>query len=124
VLDRSPTPTASHSKRGSGFLTDKESAICLSVFRILATQGKRDFVHWRRSTMHQEIVTLRQVLKTAVLHGWMPFVPILSSSYKTNGKIVHRAWFSPEEYKQLYTASRLAARNKSSRQQREGADAR
>lgn len=64
-----------------------------------------------RSTMHQEIVTLRQVLKTAVLHGWIPFVPILSSPYKTNGKIVHRAWFSPEEYKQLYTATRQRTEN-------------
>jgi len=26
--------------------------------------------------------------------------------YKTAGKIVRRAWFSPEEYKRLYTATR------------------
>ena len=59
-----------------------------------------------RSTLHQEIVTLRQVLKTAELHGWINAVPNLSAPYKTSGKIVHRAWFSPEEYKQLYTATR------------------
>lgn len=64
-----------------------------------------------RSTMHQEIVTLRQVLKTAMRHGWLQFLPDLSEPYKTSGKIVHRAWFSPEEYKQLYEATRRRAQN-------------
>jgi hypothetical protein len=59
-----------------------------------------------RSTLHNEIVTLRQVLKTAVRHGWLAAVPDLSPPYKTSGKIVHRPWFSPAEYKQLYTATR------------------
>jgi integrase len=59
-----------------------------------------------RSTIHQEIVVLRQVLKTAELHGWISAIPSLSAPYKTNGKITHRAWFSPEEYKQLYEATR------------------
>jgi integrase len=59
-----------------------------------------------RNTIHQEIVTLRQVLKTAELHGWISAIPSLSAPYKTSGKIAHRAWFSPEEYKQLYKATR------------------
>lgn len=59
-----------------------------------------------RSTMHQEIVTLRQVLKTALRHGWTQHLPDLSEPYKTTGKITHRAWFSPEEYKKLYEATR------------------
>jgi len=59
-----------------------------------------------RSTMHQEIVVLRQVLKTALRHGWLTHLPDLSMPYKSAGKITHRAWFSPEEYKQLYTATR------------------
>jgi integrase len=59
-----------------------------------------------RSTLHQEIVVLRQVLKTAELHGWISAIPNLSAPYKTSGKITHRAWFSPEEYKQLYEATR------------------
>ena len=59
-----------------------------------------------RSTMHQEIVALRQILKTAVRHGWLSHVPDISMPYKTAGKVVRRAWFSPEEYKQLYTATR------------------
>jgi integrase len=60
-----------------------------------------------RSTIHDEIVTLRLVLKTAIRHGWLAFLPDLSPPYKTQGKVVHRAWFSPDEYKQLYEATRL-----------------
>ena len=59
-----------------------------------------------RSTMHQEIVTLRQVLKTAVRHGWLTGLPDLSEPYKKVSKVSHRAWFSPDEYKALYTATR------------------
>jgi len=59
-----------------------------------------------RSTMHDEIVTLRLVLKTGVRHNWLSHVPDLSPPYRTQGKIVHRPWFSPDEYKQLYTATR------------------
>ena len=62
-----------------------------------------------RSTLHDEIVTLRQVLKTAIRHGWIAGLPDLSPPYKTQGKVSHRAWFSPEEYKQLYTATRQHA---------------
>ncbi len=58
-----------------------------------------------RSTMMQEIVHLRQVLKHAEGLGWIPFVPNLSTPYMTQGKKGRRAWFSPEEYKQLYTAT-------------------
>ncbi len=62
-----------------------------------------------RNTMHQEIVTLRQTLKTALRHGWLQYLPDLSEPYKSSGKISHRAWFSPEEYKQLYEATRKRA---------------
>ena len=54
---------------------------------------------------------LRHVLKTANRHGWLPFLPDLSAPYKTSGKITHRAWFSPSEYKQLYEATRARAKN-------------
>lgn len=64
-----------------------------------------------RSTTHKEIVTLRQTLKTAIRHGWLQYLPDLSEPYKTSGKISHRAWFSPEEYKQLYEATRRRAQN-------------
>ncbi len=62
-----------------------------------------------RSTIHDEIVTLRQVLKAAIRHAWLQHLPDLSPPYKTQGKVVHRAWFSHKEYKQLYTATRKNA---------------
>jgi len=58
------------------------------------------------NTMHQEIVTLRQIFKTALRHGWIDHLPDLSEPYRSSPKISHRAWFSPEEYKQLYEATR------------------
>jgi len=63
-----------------------------------------------RSTMHQEIVVLRQTLKAAVRHRWLDRLPDLTEPYRASGKISHRAWFSPEEYKQLYGATRRRAR--------------
>ena len=64
-----------------------------------------------RNTMHQEIVTLRQTLKTAVRHEWLQYLPDLSEPYRASGKISHRAWFSPEEYKKLYEATRRRAQH-------------
>ncbi len=61
------------------------------------------------STLHQEIVTLRQILKTALRHGWLDRLPDFSQPYRSSGKISHRAWFSPEEYKSLYKATRERA---------------
>lgn len=51
-----------------------------------------------RSTLHDEVVTLRMVLKTAIRHGWLEHLPDLSPPYKSQGKVAHRPWFSPEEY--------------------------
>jgi integrase len=64
-----------------------------------------------RSTMHHEIIALRHVLKTANRHGWLPYLPDLSAPYKTSGKIAHRAWFSPDEYKTFYKATGERAKN-------------
>ena len=64
-----------------------------------------------RSTMHHEIVTLRQVLKTAIRHGWLDRLPDLSLPYRASSKVTHRAWFSPEEYKTFYEATRKNARD-------------
>lgn len=64
-----------------------------------------------RNTLHQEIITLRHVLKTAERHGWLDYLPNISPPYKASGKISHRAWFSPEEYKQLYKATGDRAKN-------------
>src|SRR6516225_10001007 len=62
-----------------------------------------------RSTLHQEIVTLRQVLKTALRHGWLDRRLDFSEPYRSSPKISHRAWFSAEEYKKLYEATRQRA---------------
>ncbi|MCW1410763.1 MULTISPECIES: tyrosine-type recombinase/integrase [Rhizobium] len=59
-----------------------------------------------RSTLHHETVTLRQVTKTALRHGWISHLPDFSAPYRASSKISHRAWFSPEEYKRLYTYTR------------------
>jgi len=64
-----------------------------------------------RTTLHQEVVVIRQVLKTAIRHGWLKHLPDLSMPYKTAGKIQRRAWFTPEEYKKLYEATRRRAQN-------------
>lgn len=75
--------------------------------------GTRRPRRWRRpsrSTLHKEIVCLRQVLKTAIRRGWLTALPDLSEPYRASTKISHRAWFSPAEYKQLYEATRALAR--------------
>ena len=64
-----------------------------------------------RSTMHQEIVCLRQVLKTAIRHKWLDHLPDLSAPYGRSGKVSHRAWFSPEEWRTFDAALRERARN-------------
>lgn len=62
-----------------------------------------------RSTLAQDIVVIRQVLKTAYRHGWLSALPDLSQPYRAAGKVGHRAWFSAKEYRQLYQATRLRA---------------
>lgn len=63
-----------------------------------------------RNTIHQEVVVIRQVMQAAVRHGWLTMMPDLSEPYKRSGKISHRAWFSPDEYKKLYEATRERAK--------------
>jgi len=46
-----------------------------------------------RATIRMEVVILRQVLKAAYRHGWLPYLPDLSAPYKASGKVSHRAWF-------------------------------
>jgi integrase len=65
-----------------------------------------------RTTLHHEMVTLRQALKTAQRHGWLQYLPDLTAPYRSSGKIAHRAWFSPDEYRQLYRATRARAEDK------------
>lgn len=65
-----------------------------------------------RTTLHHEFVTLRQVLKTAQRHGWLTHLPDLSAPYRSSTKVAHRAWFDPDEYRALYTATRARANDK------------
>jgi integrase len=80
-------------------------------YRIKRTEGSNELRGKppARNTIHQEIVALRQTLKTALRHGWLSHLPDLSEPYRKNGKISHRAWFSPEEYKALYEETRRRA---------------
>ncbi len=48
-------------------------------------------------------------MKTAIRHGWIDHLPDLSEPYRSSPKISHRAWFSPDEYKMLYEATRKRA---------------
>lgn len=64
-----------------------------------------------RNTIHNEIVTMSMVLKTAQRHGWLDYIPDLSDPYRRQSKVEHRPWFSPKEYKQFYEATRANAAN-------------
>jgi integrase len=64
-----------------------------------------------RNTLNSEMIGVRHVLKTAHRHGWLRWLPDLSHPFKPSGKVDHRAWFSPTEYKQLYEATRARAKN-------------
>lgn len=63
-----------------------------------------------RNTIHQEIVVIRQVLKTAMRRQWIAALPDLSEPYQMNGQVSHRAWFSPDEYRTLYTLTQQWAK--------------
>ena len=64
-----------------------------------------------KNTLHQEIVCLRQVLKCANRHGWIPYLPDLSAPFRASGKVSHRGWFSLEEYNKLWRATQRRAKN-------------
>lgn len=116
---RSPLYVAHHKLRianhlnpffGEKVVTDITPGL-VQDYRIHRMKNGRGGKPPARSTLHQEIVCLRQILKCANRHGKLPYLPDLSAPYKTNGKISHRAWFSPAEYKRLYEATRDRAKN-------------
>lgn len=116
---RSPHYVAGHKKRldnhlipffGSKVVSEITPGM-VQDYRIHRMKNGRGGKPPARSTLHQEIVCLRQVLKTAERHGWLAAVPNISPPYKSSGKITHRAWFSPSEYKQLYEATRERAKH-------------
>ena len=85
----------------------------MQEYRIQRTQNGYKGKIPSRSTLHHETVTMRMVLKTAHRYGWIGGVPDISAPYKASGKVKHRAWFSREEYKLLYEATRERAKNPS-----------
>ena len=84
-------------------------------YRIYRNETSRTGKPLARSTIHQELVALRQILKTAIDHQWLAILPRFSSTSAKETKVNHRAWFSPEEYKKLYTATGQRAKNPKSR---------
>ena len=78
----------------------------IQEYRIARTQSRFRGRPPAAATLQKEIVTLRMTLKAAVRHGWLDHLPDLSAPYRGSAKVSHRAWFSPEEYKRLYTATR------------------
>jgi len=59
-----------------------------------------------QSTLNHEIVTLRLIMKTALRLGWIDVLPDMTPPYRGSTKIKRRAWFSPDDYKRLYTETR------------------
>jgi integrase len=92
---------------GERYLSEAPASI--QEFRVWRAQNCKTGMPPSRSTLHHEIVAIRQVYKTAMRYGWITHLPDFSVPYKSSGKIVHRAWFSPEEYKKLYEATRERA---------------
>ncbi|WP_298858658.1 hypothetical protein [uncultured Sulfitobacter sp.] len=78
----------------------------IQEYRIARLQSTYRGKHPAAATLQKEIVTLRMTLKAAVRHGWLDHIPDLTAPYRSSTKVSHRAWFSPDEYKQLYTATR------------------
>lgn len=69
-----------------------------------------------RNTLHNEVVTLSMVLKTALRYQWVSHLPDIRDPYRKKSKVEHRPWFTPNEYRALYKATRKnAAKMKKSR---------
>ncbi len=75
-----------------------------------------------QNTLDNEIITLRLVMKVALRKNWITGLPDFSAPYKRQIKVVLRPWFTPEEYKALYTATRNYARNATRERQRHEAE--
>ncbi|MCC8429899.1 phage integrase SAM-like domain-containing protein [Reyranella aquatilis] len=112
--ERSEKYVQSHSDRlrvhlrpffGTKPLTDINPAL-VQEYRMHRAKTSRTGKPPSRSAMHHEIVTLRQVLKTAIRQGWLQHLPDMSLPYRKSGKVEHRGWFSPGELARLIEASR------------------
>ncbi len=78
--------------------------------------GYKPWKHPAQKTIHNEVVTMNMVLRTALRHRWIDYLPDLSDPYRRQSKVEHRPWFTQKEYKQFYEATRKnAAHPKSER---------
>ena len=75
-------------------------------YRIYRAKTSRTGKPPARNTLANEIITLRLVMKVALRKGWITGLPDFSAPYKKQMKVIRRPWFTPEEYKALYTATR------------------
>lgn len=128
--ERSPDYVAGHRRRltlylvpffGEKVVTEITSGM-IQDYRISRMKSLRLGKAPSRSTLHQELVCLRQTVKFANRHGWLPFMPDMSAPYRGSSKISHWAWFSPSEYKQLYEAARERAKNPKKERWREACE--
>lgn len=117
--ERSPQYVLSHAGRINNhllpffgdMLIGKVNSGAMQEYRMSRMKPDAEGKRPSRSQLHHEEVTLRQIMKTALRHGWIEYLPDFSAPYQASGKVAHRAWFSNEEYKQLYTATREHAKS-------------
>ncbi|WP_454714567.1 tyrosine-type recombinase/integrase [Caulobacter segnis] len=118
--ERSPTYVQGHRARIANHLRPFFDATVLGDitagmvqdYRIHRMRELRDGKPPAHSTLHQEIVCLRQILKAANRRRWVDQLPDLSTPFGRSTKISHRAWLTPDDYKRLYTETRDRARRK------------
>lgn len=117
--ERSPRYVANHKRRlenhlipffGSKVLSEITSSE-IQDYRVHRIKNGRGGKRPSRSTLHQEMVCLRQTLKTALRHNWITHLPDMSAPYKSSGKVSRRAWFSHAEYQAFYEATGKEAAN-------------
>ncbi|MEM7058903.1 MAG: hypothetical protein AAF557_15050 [Pseudomonadota bacterium] len=54
-------------------------------------------------------------MKTALRQGWVSHLPDFTAPYRASGKVTHQAWFSPEECRTLYEATRANIKEQKNR---------
>lgn len=118
--ERSPHYVAEHQRRIRQYLNPFFGAMPLPEIKAGTVQEYRmqrmgSERPPARSTLHHEVVTLRQVLKTAIRLGWLEHLPDFSMPFRASNKVQRRAWFSPEDYKRLYTETRSHAKDSKGR---------
>ena len=70
---------------GNRYLSEAPASI--TEYRIHRAQTCKTGKPPSRSTMHQEIVLIRQVYKCALRHKWIDHLPDFSVPYKASGKV-------------------------------------